>query len=369
MVHNEMTMPTQRTYPVQVSLAHIARRTRLSAQTVCHVLNPQRRARYAPATVERVLRAADALGYRPNRAAQALVTGRTHLIGLWSWNLGSAYYAWMLSELTLQIQASNYEPVIGRAASSDLDTLISSVTGAGWQSDGMIAIDIATSMASASAIAALAQAAPRKPFVSIGNFWLDSSDFVGFDLAPVVVEAIEHLRAGAGCRSIAYVCHQGSALPSEARFRAYHVAMRAAGMPPLVLKLPHQPRTVLRDVLREQLRDHPDIDGILMHDDGLAMAAARALADLGLRMPDDVAMVSCGGIDDLELLATPITSIVQPVGEMCRLAWEFLKRRIEQPSLPQQTSLLRPRLVVRESSDRKGGTEAKSPRSSRPLLQ
>jgi len=43
---------------------------------------------------------------------------------------------------------------------------------------------------------------------------------------------------------------------------------------------------------------------------------------------------------------------VQPVDEMCELAWEFLQNRINDPSIPLQQRTLKPQLVVRASSQR-----------------
>lgn len=63
---------------MQVTLKEIAEKTGLSFQTVGDVLKTgtRRAARYSPATRERVLAAAAELGYRPNQAAQAMITGR-----------------------------------------------------------------------------------------------------------------------------------------------------------------------------------------------------------------------------------------------------------------------------------------------------
>ena len=62
------------------SIRDVAERAGVSYQTVSRVLNHQPRIR--PSTVERVHAAIDELGYRPNRAARALVTSRTHTIGV-----------------------------------------------------------------------------------------------------------------------------------------------------------------------------------------------------------------------------------------------------------------------------------------------
>ena len=63
---------------MQVTLKEIAERTGLSFQTVGDVLKPgsKRAARYRPSTRQRVLEAAAELGYRPNQAARAMITGR-----------------------------------------------------------------------------------------------------------------------------------------------------------------------------------------------------------------------------------------------------------------------------------------------------
>ena len=60
------------------------------------------------------------------------------------------------------------------------------------------------------------------------------------------------------------------------------------------------------------------------NDDG-AIGCYRGLRDLGLRVPEDVALVGCDGIEDTEYLETPLTTIVQPVEELSRLGWEFEK--------------------------------------------
>ena len=68
---------------MSVSIYDIARELNLSAMTVSRVLNQPERSSVAAATRERVIKAANEMGYRPNRNARALVSGRTDTIALW----------------------------------------------------------------------------------------------------------------------------------------------------------------------------------------------------------------------------------------------------------------------------------------------
>ena len=74
------------------------------------------------------------------------------------------------------------------------------------------------------------------------------------------------------------------------------------------------------------------------------------MCELGLSVPADVALVGCDGIEEVEYLERSLSSIVQPVEEMCTLACRFLHARLNDPSLPPQQAVLQPKLVLRESS-------------------
>ena len=97
---------------------------------------------------------------------------------------------------------------------------------------------------------------------------------------------------------------------------------------------------------------HPDVDAIFCHNDEIAFGAHRALSELGRKIGPDVAIVGCDGVEETDYLSPPISTIVQPIDEMCALAWQFLQNRIMQPSIPLQQRVLTPRFLVRTSSQR-----------------
>src|SRR5690349_25022842 len=65
-----------------VTIRDVAREAKVHPGTVSRALNQETRALVNHATVERVLRAAEQLGYRPNRIARGLKTNRSHTIGV-----------------------------------------------------------------------------------------------------------------------------------------------------------------------------------------------------------------------------------------------------------------------------------------------
>ncbi len=69
-----------------------------------------------------------------------------------------------------------------------------------------------------------------------------------------------------------------------------------------------------------------------------------------IRVPDQVALVGCDGIEDTEYLEVPLTTLVQPVAEMCGKAWEFLKDRMEKTKRKPRNKTFLPRLEIRDSS-------------------
>jgi LacI family transcriptional regulator len=106
---------------------------------------------------------------------------------------------------------------------------------------------------------------------------------------------------------------------------------------------------LIQDYVRHQGRP----EAIFCHADDAALGVYRGLCDLGVRVPEEVALVGCDGIEDTEYLECPLTTLVQPVAAMCATAWQFLQQRLEQPSISPQHAILKPKLALRESSRRR----------------
>jgi DNA-binding LacI/PurR family transcriptional regulator len=105
-------------------------------------------------------------------------------------------------------------------------------------------------------------------------------------------------------------------------------------------------------LIQDYGRDHGRPEAIFCHSDDVALGIYRGLCDAGISVPGNIALAGCDGIEDTEYLECPLTTLVQPVAEMCATAWGFLQMRLEDWTRPAQHAVLRPRLAIRESSGR-----------------
>jgi DNA-binding LacI/PurR family transcriptional regulator len=170
------------------------------------------------------------------------------------------------------------------------------------------------------------------------------------------MEAMEHL-IGAGYRRIAHATFVTEDRPGANRRAGYLKAMQQAGLRPEFVHYPvsDQQRPVTRRLIQEYIQAHGRPEALFCHSDDVALGMYRGLCDLRLRVPHDVALVGCDGIQDTEYLECPLSTIVQPVAEMCAAAWKFLLARLEKPRGQLQRLTLSPKLAIRVSSIRAPG--------------
>jgi DNA-binding LacI/PurR family transcriptional regulator len=179
------------------------------------------------------------------------------------------------------------------------------------------------------------------------------TDNVQVDFQAGTKRVMAHL-IESGFRRIAHATFVRKDLPQEDRRLEYALAMRDAGLKPEYIYYPlsERQRPITRQLIQDYIRDKGLPEAIFCHSDDAALGIYRGLCDLNLRVPGDVALVGCDGIEDTEYLEHPLTTLVQPVAEMCATAWRFLQQRLEHPATPAQHALLVPQLAIRESSCR-----------------
>lgn len=327
----------------RVTIKDIAARVGVSATVVSQVLRGVQGSMVSAATRQRILNTARELGYRPNRQAQALVGGKTHTVAIWKHGLYSPFHAWVMHQCAQCAYADGYEVIIRDFASVQEDALWVHLSDV----DGVLAHECPAH------VKMLLQQHPQAclPVVSMGVFYVTECDYVGVDLYPAVREAIHHLLS-VGCRRIAYVAHDPEQSLGEPRYEAYRSVVQEAGLSWEFIALHDAPRAEVRQMLRDYFQQHGVPDGIFCHNDDTAITCLRTLYDIGVRVPEDVALVGCDGIEETQYTYPELSTIVQPVEEMCRRAWMLLKRRFEQPQKGVEGVVLPARFVARGSSIR-----------------
>jgi LacI family transcriptional regulator len=152
-------------------------------------------------------------------------------------------------------------------------------------------------------------------------------------------------------KRIAFIApHNSGLLESGVRYEAYSQQLKDSGLEETILGVPSITPVGLQEWFGERFLDEPFPDAILCMNDDLAISTSLALSRLGLKVGSDVALVGFDGISETEQCPCPLTTVKQPIEEMSSLAFEFLRKQMEDPSAPVQQQVLKPTLVIRESS-------------------
>jgi DNA-binding LacI/PurR family transcriptional regulator len=312
---------------VAIGLKDIAARAGVSIKTVSNVVNGQK---VLPDTLERVQRAIDELGYRPNLSARSLRQGRTGVIALAVPEVSSPYFA-ELARSVMQAAAAHGWTVLVDETDGDRDRELEVLQGIRSQLiDGAIFSPLALGRDEEAQ-----PLEPRVPLVLLGErLFPGRLDHVAFDNVAAASTAVTHL-VERGRRKIAVVGVQDSEKGETARLRlaGWRAALEAADIPAspeLMVEAPRWHRLDGRRAVEELLRSGARPDALFCCNDLLAVGALRALADAGLRVPDDVAVV---GIDDIEEASytTPSLTTIAPDKEaIARTSVDLLARRLDE---------------------------------------
>ncbi|NLI01090.1 MAG: LacI family transcriptional regulator [Chthonomonadales bacterium] len=311
----------------------------LSPATVSRALHDPDSPFVSAQTRLRVQEAAARLGYVPNASGRALATGRTHLVSLWINDPYTPYYAMVGRHLYAESERRGYHPVVRAVSTQSEQATV-------WQSpdslaDGVMALDVRDPLRRC------LDTFPRlrKPIVGLGALCLETVDHVRIDLKQGSIEAVQHLVETRPGRIVGWVFRQ-----DDPRTAAYREVMAESGRPSEIVLIPDEARATNRAMAATYIRDRGCPDAFFCQNDDVAIAVYRGALDAGYRVPDDVAIVGCDGIEDAEYLPTPLSTVVHPVDEMCRIAWEFLTNRLNDPTIPLQQAELPAHLLRRASS-------------------
>jgi len=323
-----------------VTLRDIAKHLGISHATVSFVLNNRLDMGITEATRQRVLVAAQELGYKPNRAARALTTGRTDMFAVCMPASPSPFHHALLSGIQSAMGATEYELVVWqpsresfaskRPAELNVDAYISlgtDVDNAMFTNDDGI----------------------RKPGIHFGYSPREGWDNVVVDLAPASVEAFQRM-INIGCRRIAYLRPKTDRPPTDGLYQTFRQLKTTPGISTEEIICPSDDRASAMAAITAYADKWDAPDGIVCASDHLAIAAKRALSERGIRTPNDVAIVGCGGIEEAEYSWPPLSTISQPTDEIGKTLWEFLLHRLEWPTDQPQTKTFQAQFIQREST-------------------
>ncbi|HEX5248433.1 MAG TPA: LacI family DNA-binding transcriptional regulator [Gaiellales bacterium] len=330
---------------MSVTIRDVARAAGVSTATAARALGGYGHA--SPAARRKVSESARQLGYRPNVVARALVSRTTTTVGLVVGDIENPFFAAAARGLADVMDAHGYTVLLANA-DEDAGRERRAVDALrARQVDGMVVVPAPG--ASPEHLAELVTAGV--PLVLLDRAVVGvAADSVLVRNVAGARAAVAHL-AGLGHRRIGVVSDSPEITSSAERIQGYRQALRAAGIAPEPgLISIGGPTRDDGEAAALRLLDRPDRPtAVFTANNFMTVGALRAARSLGLRIPEDVALV---GFDDLEwttLVQPPVTVVRQPVADLGRVAGERLLRRLEGDAGPPKRIRLDANLIVRGS--------------------
>ncbi len=307
----------------------------------------------AEKTRRRVLQRARELNYHPNLTARGLASRRTFLIGLIVPDMMHSFFAEVARGIGDRLEPQGYQILIsnsGERLERELQQIRSLV---GRSVDGLI-VASAADRASAQLTQALATGSGRYVLIDRTIAGLNAN-YVGVDNEEIGFLATSHL-IEQGCTRVAHI--RGPAISTgTGRLRGYRHALESQG---LGFSAEYTSGGEFEDdagcsAMQRLLNLDPLPDGVFCYNDPVAAGAMKAILEAGLRIPQDVAVIGAGNVHYSDLLRVPLSTIDQSSTLIGQTAAELLMDAMERKeSVVPRRILFSPRLVVRESSQRRG---------------
>lgn len=335
--------------PASVTLTDVAQLAGVSVATASKALNG--RNEVAPATRSRVQAAAAKLSFQPNALAKGLISGRTRTIGLLTDELGGRFSIPILLGVENALGNEQMSVLLCDARGDPIRRQHYIRTLLARQVDGFIVVGDSND---------LRPSLTRDIPVPVVYVYCESSD--QDDLSLLADDkggarlAAEHL-VSLNRRHIGHITGPASYRAARDRVTALREVLAEAGLPLVGGEPLHGEwsQSWGRQAGRMLVTPNPELDAIFCGSDQVAAGVAQALADLGRRIPDDIALV---GYDNWEIFAAdcrpPLTTVDVDLQRLGTAAVEHLFNALDGR---RHSGVIRQpcRLVVRESTSPRSG--------------
>lgn len=307
-----------------ITLKDVAAAAKVSRSTAARALNHY--GYVGGETAQRIIKAADSLGYRANRVAAALRQGQLPLVAFLPGDIQNPFFARIAHDLELELRKHGHSLLI---ANSEEDP-----------DQEKKALDSLRSLRIRGFILAPASATDSQHIQQIADegtpiVLLDRvarkvrCDSVLVDNAGGAREAVDYMIAN-GHRRIGLLCDDSSIFTSRERLAGYRQALRAHSIP-LDKALVAVSRSTVEHAIEATIRlfrKRAPPTALFTVDSLMTKGALLGLRSMGLSIPQDVSLI---GFDDFDLATftdPQITVVAQPIADIGPLAATMLLERL-----------------------------------------
>jgi len=324
-----------------VTMRDVAHKAGVSINTVSRVVNGY--GEVSEATRQRVLAAIEELGFRPNVVARSLVSGKSQSVGLIIPQITDPFFPEVVLGVESIARQHGYSVLLCNTNESPQQELEYVDVLSAKQVDGIILCGSRLDAEQLSSVAAhhrVAVLTSRRP---------RSAAVISIQGEQGLFEITSHL-IRLGHRKIGHV---GFAFSSDnERADGYCRALREHGLAvdeKHVVLAPRADIEVARTAAYRLLQQAPDITAVTCFNDLVAIGTIQACADMGRRVPDDVAIVGFDDIDLASLVTPALTTMHVPRFHLGEMVMELMLRVIADNGTHEELLYVEPKLVVRDS--------------------
>jgi DNA-binding LacI/PurR family transcriptional regulator len=333
--------------PPRMDIRTVAAHAKVSIATVSRTINhiPT----VDPAMAKRVWKAIRELNYVPNTQARALVSGRSHILGLIVSEITNPFFPELIQHFEecavdrgyeILITSTNYDPE--RMISCVRRTLERKVDGVAVMTFG-IEEPLLNELAKRKVPLVYVDSRPQQPAAMTLNV----------DYRHGIWQGVQHL-AVLGHRKIAFVSGPLNLHTAQLRHRAFTESLRQIGIesnPAWLIEGDHILEGGLRAMDRLlQSNDRPT--AILCSNDMTAIGVMHAIFGAGLRIPDDFSVIGFDDVHIAQFTFPPLTTIRMSCLDLARGAVAVLCPAVKgQASAAEITNVTIPtELIVRRTT-------------------
>lgn len=326
-----------------ISIRDIAKRVGMSSSTVSRVVNGK--SNVNDETREKILKVIEESGYVPNRAAQNMVMKRSFTIGIVIPAMFNMFQRQLFSVMERGLELFGYRTFFFFVEPNEASE---EACIRGMQAENLDGAIILQDIQDARFCEYL-----RRSRLPVVFSTIECEDFptVHIDDERAAIDAVAHL-VELGHRDIVMISSGGFTF-GNMRMKGFLQALRSTGLPAeedRVLYTESYTAEAGMQGMKELLRRRNGFSAVYAATDELAIGAMRALADAGIRVPEDVSVI---GLDDIEIssyMIPRLTTIQQPLDELGERTVSMLQQYIDEDYSDEKRIILPHRLVVRDST-------------------
>lgn len=334
----------------KVLLKDVAEYVGVSTALVSYVLNNKdKQARVGEEIARKIRKAAADLNYQPNLIAKSLQSGKTNIIGLIVADISNPFFSNIARIIEDEAMRQGYVVIFGSSdESSEKSMRVTEV----FSNRGVDAFIIAPSENAEKQIRSLQK--KKVPVVLIDRYFQHiQSDYVIINNYQSAYTAVDHLVKN-GSRRIAMMAYNTQLEHMQQRVSGYRQALADNGIEyqadwlSLVSykDVSQQVETYIRALTKPSLR----VDGFFFATNTLAVESLKLLTLTGIRIPDDLAIVSFDESDAFDLFYPPVTYVSQSLAAIGKGAVDLALARIRDKNKKPKQLIIESRLIIRESS-------------------